>query len=341
MDWVKRNLYFLVGGVVAIALLGLAGYYLYSKWTLNTENEQRLSLAYADLKRISLLNPNPGNDKVNNTQIAREQEARLTAIIEKQREHFAPIPPVPAPVNNVVTKEEFASALRRTIDELDRAAAAASVTLPSKYSYSFEAQRSITTFAPGLERLAEQLGEVKTICNILFNAKINALDNLRRARVSDDDQKGPQSDYLDPTIAPVTNELAVLTPYEVTFRCFSGELATVLAGFANAPYGFIVTTINVESGAMPAGPGVDQAAPYPAGAYGATPYSANPYAATPYPANPYGANPAGETVRYGGYYPAPAAPVTVTKGGLPVILDEKQLRVNMIVNLVRLLPRKK
>ena len=38
MSWIKRNLFFLVGGVVAAALLGLAGWYCYSKWQLNNEN---------------------------------------------------------------------------------------------------------------------------------------------------------------------------------------------------------------------------------------------------------------------------------------------------------------
>ena len=37
MDWIKRNLYFLIGSLVALALMGLAGWYLYSKWQLNNE----------------------------------------------------------------------------------------------------------------------------------------------------------------------------------------------------------------------------------------------------------------------------------------------------------------
>ena len=76
-----------------------------------------------------------------------------------------------------------------------------------------------------------QLAEVKAICTVLFQAKINSLDNIRRERVSEDDLKGPQTDYLPEK--SVTNELAVLSPYEVTFRCFSSELAAVLAGFAS------------------------------------------------------------------------------------------------------------
>ena len=102
----------------------------------------------------------------------------------------------------------------------------------------------IVRFAPGsLDPLAVQLGEVKDISEILFAAGINTLDGIQRVRVSDDDTAGPQADYLGDV--SVTNNLAVLTPYAVTFRSFSPELAKVLAGFAASPNGLIVKAINI------------------------------------------------------------------------------------------------
>jgi len=53
---------------------------------------------------------------------------------------------------------------------------------------------------------------------ILYTAKINSLDGIRRVRVSDDDTGGPQSDFIDQTA--VTNGLAIFEPYEVTFSLF-------------------------------------------------------------------------------------------------------------------------
>ena len=119
------------------------------------------------------------------------------------------------------------------------------MTLPPKYNFSFEAQRSLVKFAPGsLGALAAQFGEVKTISEILFAAQVNSLDGIQRVRVSDDDANGPQADYFDGH--SVTNNLAVLTPYQITFRSFSPEIAQVLAGFASSPHGFIVKSINVQ-----------------------------------------------------------------------------------------------
>jgi hypothetical protein len=118
-----------------------------------------------------------------------------------------------------------------TIDHLQREATNNSVILPPKYKFSFEAHLGRVQFAPGsLEPLAVQLGEVKAIASILNLARINALDGIRRARVSSDDNAGPPADYLD--LKSTTNELAVITPYEVTFRSFTPELASVLAGLA-------------------------------------------------------------------------------------------------------------
>ncbi len=65
----------------------------------------------------------------------------------------------------------------------------------------------------------------------------------------------------------VTNNLAVLTPYVVTFRGFSAELASVLAGFAASPHGFIVKGINVQPAGAAAQAG-DNSAPAAAGAGG-------------------------------------------------------------------------
>jgi hypothetical protein len=53
-----------------------------------------------------------------------------------------------------------------------------------------------------------------------------------------DDLSGPATDYLN--TPATTNELAIITPYEISFRSFSPELAGVLAGFAQSRYGFIV-----------------------------------------------------------------------------------------------------
>ena len=276
----------------------------------------------------------------------------MRAYIQKSRQYFQRCPPIPVPESGKLTSQEFSSALSRTIDQMLHEAAKASVTLPPKdskgqtYSFSFAAQRESLAYAPGsLDPLSVQLGEIKAICAVLFQAKINALDNLRRERVSEDDLKGPQTDYLPDK--SVTNELAVLSPYEVTFRCFSSELAAVLAGFASSPYGLLVKTINVESAPATA------AAPSKPAAALAHSLAPGLYLPRRGRRRRHGLPTAAFAARYGRLAgrsrPPPRQlhrpagrrrPPAANRGGLPLALDEKQLKVTLMLNVVKLVPPK-
>lgn len=301
MAWIKRNLFFVIGGVVALLLLGAAGFYSFQNWSRNQAALDKLNETYNTLRSLNEQKPSPGNDKIDNIKIAREQQVQVREWLTNINDNFKAIAPVPEPVNGVVSGEAFAAALHRTIDQLNRDAAAASVLLPPRYSFSFEAERPLVRFAAGSpDELARKLGEVKTIAGILFAAKVNALDGIQRPRVSDDDNAGPQMDYE--VESSVTNDLAVITPYTVTFRSFSHELAQVIAGFAASPHGFIINAINVEpaSGFVPPSPD------------GSIPPGAMPPPATPLPG----------------------------RGGLQTVLNEQLLRVTMQVQVVKLLPKK-
>jgi len=340
MSWVKRNLYFLIGGIVALVLLGAAGWYLYSKLDLNNTILANLNQAYADLKALNDKTPNPGGE---NIKIAKDQRKELLDYMGRAGKYFQRIPPIPDLPKK--TDRDFASALNRTIDQLRRDSTNASVNLQENYNFSFQAEKLKINFdGRGLEPLSTQLGEVKAICDVLFQARINALDGLRRERVSADDASGPATDYLGEN--STTNAQAILTPYELTFRCFSPELASVLAGFASSPNGLIVKTLNVEvAGTVPSE--MSSAPP---------PQVAPVYVQPPQPTVSaeaaerarYGMDPRyGMANRYGEGGPkfpqppqqqyAPVAAAPKGGGGLPVVVDEKQLRVTLQLVVVKLI----
>jgi hypothetical protein len=335
MDWIKRNLIFVASAAVALVLMGVAGFYTFSGWKHNADEREKLNAGYEELKRLNTLNPHPGGGKVDNIKLAREQHQELLAFIAKVGRHFTPIPAIPDSTN--VSSKEFSSALQLTIDHLQREATNSSVILPPKYKFSFEAHLGRVQFAAGsLEPLAVQLGEVKAIASIFNLAKINALDGIRRVRVSSDDNAGPPADYLD--LKSTTNELAVVTPYEVTFRSFTPELASVLSGLAASPYGLLVKSINVE----PA-PASTVAEPAATPLYYSTPLV--PTAAQPSPdqafRSRYGLT--GKD-RYGpGATPvAPVAPVAapVARPTIQTLVKERQLKIVMLIHVVKLLPPK-
>jgi hypothetical protein len=225
-----------------------AGWFLYSKWDLNNQVFNQLNDTSEQLKRLAQQNPHPGNAKIDNIKAAKDQVQGLHEYIQKTRAYFHRIPPIPDEPK--ISDMSFSTALSRTLNQLQRDATNSSVTLPTEYAFSFDAQRRALSFAAGsLQPLSVQLGEVKAIADVLFQAKVNSLERIRRERVSGDDANGSQSDYL--IEKSTTNELAVMTPYELTFNCFSTELAAVLSGFASSANGIIVKNFNVEPAPAP------------------------------------------------------------------------------------------
>jgi hypothetical protein len=253
MGWIKRNLYFTIGGVIALALLGWSMYYNFKSWRHNTNALAQVQGAYADLQKYYSDTPTPSET---NIFLEKLQEQQLHDWIGQARAHFVPVPPIPDPPNGVVTTEAFAGSLRKTIHDMQLASVEENVELPADYSFSFAAERNLVMFSPGsLNALAAHLGEVKAICDVLFTAKINGIDSIQREVVSDNDAAGPQSDYL--AEKTVDTDLGSKTPYAVTFRCFSGDLGNVLSKLASSDHGFSVTGINVmpASGVASAGGG--------------------------------------------------------------------------------------
>ena len=318
MGWIKRNLFFVIGGVIAFGLLGAAGFYIYQIWTKNSEAYDKLGEVVGNLQTLAQQSPSPGNERINNTAIAREQEKQLRAWNASVKMYFQPIAAIPAEIP--VQSESYAAGLRLTVDQLQHEANDAGVALPPKYDFSFTAQRPLVKFAAGsLEPLAVQLGEVKMICEILYAARINALDGIQRVRVSADDASGPQSDYLVQQV--VTNDIASITPYAVTFRCFTPELARVISGFATCSNAFIVKSVSVQPAGATSPAGSGEASPAPGANPGQPPSRRMPGEFTPPPA-------AGA--------PSSTAP---GKGGLQTVLKEQLLRARLELELVKLLPK--
>ena len=337
MDWIKRNLVFVIGASIALLLMVGAGFYTWTGYSHNTTASEELVAKYTDLKRLSGLNLNPGSSKVDNIKTAREQQQTVRKVYDQAKNQFVPIPGIPPDGTNV-TAEAFANSLSRTISYLQREASNASVILPPKYVFSFQQQHSLMKFAAGSPPLlAVQLGEVKVLTEVLVAAKVNFLDSIQRERISADDNAGQMTDYLDQKTE--VTELAGLTPYQLTFRCFTPELAQVLCGFASSTHGIIVKSVNVE----PAPAVAVEAAAQPVYVYQPAP------AEVPRPNQPnafmerYGMR--GGLGKDGGgmrpppaYTPPPvAAPVAPSAPTTPrTVLNEKQLKVTMLVQIVKI-----
>jgi hypothetical protein len=296
MSWAKRNLYFLISCIAAVVLLGAAGWYCYSEWQSNNANWEQLSQAYAQLKQIADKPVGAGNNTVTNIDAARAQAKEVKARVADMEKFFVPVRGIPN--TNHFEDRVVASAVRDTVGQLRAAAVAHNVTLPLDFAFSFSLQAGKASYDPNSwDQLSKQLGEVKTLCDTLYSCRVNALDGIQRERTADDSNPNSgastQPDYIDST--SVTNSNTVITPYQLTFECFTSELGGVLSSFANQAHTIVVKTLNVQP--VEVSNGMDMS-----------------------------------------MQNNPTQPLLNPKGGLPVVIDEKKLKIIMLVDFVKILP---
>ena len=330
MTWVKKNLFWVVGGVIALGLLGGAFFYLYTNMQSEKEIDEQLRQKLAKGQELI----NAGSAGTEGIQSVKQDQLRVEGLLKEVRKFFTPISYPP-----VKDSHEFRLLLDRTIEQLERDAKESAVSLPPKYAFSFKPQSEAVQFdSANLRPLAMQLAEIATVCEIIFKAKAHSIESIRRVPIAREDTG--QSDYIDKKA--VTNALEIHMPYEFTFRSFSPELGAVVDGLARSSNCFLIKSLNAETTSPVSSTETPGAVP------SVMPQFFNPYQ------NRYGIPGQGSSsesgggamdsrmrARYGMRYapppeatPAPAAAAPV-KTGPVILLEEKPLRITMTVEAVR------
>jgi len=254
MAWIKRNLSLVISGVVALALMGFGGWYLWAAMQKNTQVDTDINQIKQE---IETLLAKPVTPNAQNLADAKKQMDRLNAFMQTAKKQFPPTPPPAQPLDN----QSFKSLLQTTVDELHKQSSSVGIHVDTNYYFTFDTERLPVMFPPeSLRPLSERLSEVKLIASILFKARINRLLGMRRAMVQGERSIPPgpaaANDYL--TVLPrVSAETGMtLWPYEVTFNSFGPELASVLDALQRVEYGLVVKSVSSEAMAAVTQPGV-------------------------------------------------------------------------------------
>ena len=238
MLWIKRNVFLVVFGVIALGLLGWSVMYLINKLGTNSKLEQDLQAAKTELEDLLKRKPFPSKT---NIQVARDELVRVRTNVNTVKQYFTPVP------FEKVADKDFTVVLQNTIFDLQKRAQQSGIGLPeSDYAFSFKAQKNALTFAPGsFPTLPEQLAEIKAITEVVYDAKVNRIANIQRMRVTTDDPAG-STDYHG--FATATNNITgtVSNPYEFTVYSFSAELGKLIEGLYKSKHGFILKSLEVE-----------------------------------------------------------------------------------------------
>ena len=273
MNWVKSNIGLVVGGVVALALMGVAGYFLFTQMEAEKRAQANLEQGLANLKSLLTRDPHPGDPDqgVDNIASVKAEQSKVNKnLLEPLRSLFKPFD-VPADLDTF----KFKSLLEERIAALQRAAREAGTGLPkdgdSKYSFSFSDIRPKVSFAPEiLAPMAFQLAQIESISHVLFDAKIHSINGIKRPEVAaaEEEVEEDEDDFDDEESAfssfsmsvssdniiedeAITNSItgAIVYPFQLSFQCFASELSGVMAGFNDSDHFFRVRWMVVEQSA--------------------------------------------------------------------------------------------
>jgi hypothetical protein len=243
MDWIKQNIVLVASLVVSLAMIGGSGYYFYSM--IGAEGGLNAELATAQSTYADFLGKTPFPSP-ENFELIKQQQTNLLALRARTEKQF----PVLV-TSDKIRSSDFADKLAGVVDELKMAAQTANVTLPTNNTlFAFTAQRAMLQFdSNALPVMMVQLGDIKTLCNILFESKVYEINGIKRAALPSDAaaKEAYPTDYLPSSRNVVTNALtgAIVLPYELTFKGVSVELATVMEKMAKSPAGILVKAVTV------------------------------------------------------------------------------------------------
>jgi hypothetical protein len=293
MAWIKRNLSLVISGVVALALLGVGGWYLWSAIQKDKQVDTDINQIKSEIEGLLGKQPTPN---AQNLADAKRQLERLSTFMVTAKKQFPPTPPPAQPLDN----QSFKSLLQTTVDELHKQASSVGIHVETNYYFTFENERLPVMFPPEtLRPLSERLSEVKMLASILFKARVNRLAGIRRAMVPGERaipaSPAAANDYLPVPARANADTGMTLWPYEVTFNCFSPELASVLDSLQRVEYGLVVKSISSEA----VGEGAKNA-----------------------PRNPPGGRP-------------PAGRTNAAPKSLETIIDERPLRVTLRIEVIK------
>jgi len=323
MLWIKRNLFLAIGGLIALILLGVGIFFCLGAKSRSAAVQAEIDQAKAFLEQFKTV---PVFPSPTNIALAKSETEKLRGVVTQMKQYFTPVK-----AENV-TGLAFRSWRDTTLADLRDRARKARTTLPNnQYPFSFEAQKNKVDFKEGtFPSIPQQMAEVKALSMVLFDGHVDPLVNIRRARVSRDDDESPvATDYLAHKVTTNTQSGMVTSPYELTFHCLSSGLAVVMDGFIRSPHGFVVKAVHIEPVAATGGP-----APGPGGVQPLPPAPGSKP-----PGNPPGVGalppPRPGAVRVPGAPAAGGAAKPAAGDRSFVLLKEQRLKVTMLVHVIK------
>ena len=267
MNWIKQNVGLVVGCVIALVLMCVAGWYMMAQIEKDRGITTELDSQRQLVKSLYTRDPHPGTAKVDNIGAVKKEQERVQEKVLGPMEAQFPGFEIPAKLSI----SSFKEILENTVSELQRDAKYTGISLPStdqgNYGFSFDDIRPrIYLEADALRPLTFQLYQIRELCAVLFESKIHGINAIKRLPVSDNDTASSggggfgitgttptgtstsTENYIEDVATQDPNINAIMMPYQISFQCFSSELARVISGFNQSSHFFRIKWLAVEQG---------------------------------------------------------------------------------------------
>ncbi len=240
MIFLKRNLFWVLSGLISAGMLTAAVMF-------SSGAKEKRDTALADLgqytnvvNRLATAKPYPSREtieKINrDTGAVQAFTTNAEALFEYER-------PRPMP------GQQFKVYLINSLVKLQNDATNYNVSLPQNFNFTFRHLLPMPNLLPySIEPLAVQLRDIQEIAQILFESRVHSIDSFAREPAYAREPGGPVLMYDMGTRTNLTTENAIFTstPYKFSFRGFTTELTEVLNRFARAKRFYIVKKIEVQ-----------------------------------------------------------------------------------------------
>lgn len=245
-------IYYLKRHLLGIVGLLLAGGFVAGGFVLNGKFATSMETAKAEYEGAVANRDKIQNSSVKvdskNVAVLRDVAKEYTDFVTSAGQVFGS--KIPAPMNS----NDYLNYMVQTIALLNEQATNNLVRVPNDLLTRADLNFSFT-FAPlmtqaeisedKIPELQVQMEDIKNICQILFDSRIQSIEQIQRNRVTTEDRKAlANPNYLD-TRQAYTNSISVVRPYRVKFRCLSNGIAKTLSGFAKQDTFYVVRTLEV------------------------------------------------------------------------------------------------
>lgn len=322
MAWVKRNIIWLIGGLISLGMIGGATMFTMEARKKQEEALNNLTTYTNKVNQLRSAKPFPGPELIRKIE---KETAAVRNFIDQAEQMFEYTEPVRMP------SQEFKVYLINSLVQLQQEATNYNVALPENFNFTFTHLLPMPNLLPySIKPLQVQLRDIQEIAQILFESRIHALESFARVPAYTREPGSKSVLIYDMGVRTnLTTDKAVFTstPYKFSFRGFTTELTEVLNRFARADRFYVVKKLEVETvvqsdlgGGMLAAGRMDEASMMDSG---------DPSSMT-----------AAQRINYLRAARARAANARAGIQAAPefaTIVNEKPLRVKMVVDVVKLI----